>query len=114
MTYQEYRAVRALVHRCCNYQDGNCLLLDDGEECICPQSISYSLICRWFRLAVLPQDRKLYAALLPLPSARRRRCRECQHIFAAPAHNTLYCPECATNRAKRSKRDWARKKRADV
>ena len=48
MTYQQYRAVRRLVHSCCNYQDGNCLLLDDGEECVCPQSISYSLICRWF------------------------------------------------------------------
>ena len=42
MTYQQYRAVRRLVHSCCNYQDGNCLLLDDGEECVCPQSISYS------------------------------------------------------------------------
>ena len=56
MTYQQYRAVRRLVHSCCNYQDGNCLLLDDGEECVCPQSISYSLICRWFRAAVLPLD----------------------------------------------------------
>jgi len=54
MTYQQYRAVRRLVHECCNYQDGNCLLLDDGEECVCPQSIFYSLICRWFRAAVLP------------------------------------------------------------
>ena len=32
MTYQQYRAVRRLVHSCCNHQDGNCLLLDDGEE----------------------------------------------------------------------------------
>ena len=31
LTYQQYRAVRRLVHDCCNYQDGNCLLLDDGE-----------------------------------------------------------------------------------
>lgn len=41
MTYQQYRAVRRLVHSCCNYQDGNCLLLDDGEECVCPQSICF-------------------------------------------------------------------------
>ena len=64
LTYQQYRAVRRLVHDCCNYQDGNCLLLDDGEECVCPQSISYSLICRWFRAAVLPLDENLCAALL--------------------------------------------------
>ena len=54
LTYPQYRAVRRLVHDCCNYDGGNCLLLDDGEECVCPQSISYSLICRWFRAAVLP------------------------------------------------------------
>ncbi len=109
MTYQQYRAVRRLVHSCCNYDQGNCLLLDDGEECVCPQSISYSLICRWFRAAVLPLDESLCAALLPPPAAGRRRCRECKRIFAPPRHNTLYCPDCAT---KRAKRDWARKKRA--
>ena len=64
LTYQQYRAVRRLVHDCCNYDGGNCLLLDDGEECVCPQSISYSLICRWFRAAVLPLDESLCAALL--------------------------------------------------
>ena len=46
MTYPQYRTVQRLVHSCCNYDRGNCLLLDDGEECVCPQSISYSLICR--------------------------------------------------------------------
>ena len=56
MTYQQYRTTRRLVHECCNYDCGNCLLLDNGEECICPQSITYSLVCRWFRAAVLPLD----------------------------------------------------------
>ena len=41
-------------HECCNYDEGNCLLLDDGEPCVCVQSISLSLMCRWFRVAVLP------------------------------------------------------------
>ena len=49
MTYQQYRTARRLVHECCNYDCGNCLLLDSGEECVCPQSITYSLICKWFR-----------------------------------------------------------------
>ena len=48
MNYQQYRTARRLVHSCCNYDGGCCLLLDDGEECICPQSITYSLICKWF------------------------------------------------------------------
>ena len=59
MDYRQYRRVRRLVHECCNYIDGNCIALDDGEECVCVQSISYSLLCRWFRTAVLPQDKEL-------------------------------------------------------
>ena len=35
-----YRAARRLVHECCNYDSGNCLLLEDGEPCVCVQSIS--------------------------------------------------------------------------
>ena len=112
MTYPQYRAVRRLIHSCCNYDRGNCLLLDDGEECVCPQAISYSLICRWFRAAVLPLDGELCVALLPAPAVGRRRCRECKRIFTPPKHNTLYCADCAAKRVKRSKRDWARKKRA--
>ena len=47
LTYQQYRAVRRLVHECCNYDGGNCLALDDGwEPCVCVQSISYSLVNR--------------------------------------------------------------------
>ena len=64
LTYHQYRTVQRLVHNCCNYDGGNCLLLDNGEECICPQSISRSRICKWFRAAVLPADEKLCAALL--------------------------------------------------
>lgn len=56
MSYPQYRKARRLTHECCNYCNGNCLLLDDGEECVCVQSISYSLLCRWFKVAVLPLD----------------------------------------------------------
>ena len=114
MTYQQYRTARRLVHECYNYDCGNCLLLDNGEECVCPQSITYSLICKWFCAAVLPLDAGLCAALFPPPAVRRRRCRECGRSFASPRHNTLYCSACAAERAKRSKRAWAKKNRADV
>ena len=114
MTYQQYRTAQKLVRECCNYDCGNCLLLDNGEEYVCPQSITYSLICKWFRAAVLPLDAGLRATLFPPPTVRRRRCRECGRPFAPPRHNTLYCSTCAAERAKRSKRAWAKKNRADV
>ena len=79
MDYQQYRAARRLVHECCNYDNGNCILLDNGEPCVCVQSISYSLICRWFITAVLPLDGKLEAALLHRTD--RKRCTECGGYF---------------------------------
>ena len=51
--YRQHRRARRLVHECCNYDGGNCLLLDDGEPCVCVQSISLSLMCHWFRVACL-------------------------------------------------------------
>ena len=33
MDYRQHRRARRLVHECCNYDEGNCLLLDDGEPC---------------------------------------------------------------------------------
>ena len=35
MDYCQYRAARRLVRECCNYDGGNCLLLEDGEPCVC-------------------------------------------------------------------------------
>lgn len=35
MSYQRYRRARKLVHECCNYDNGNYIALDDGEECVC-------------------------------------------------------------------------------
>ena len=76
MNYPQYRKARKLTHECCNYCDGNCLLLDDGEECVCVQSISYSLLCRWFRAAVLPMDGALYAEIIQSRDSVKR-CAVC-------------------------------------
>ena len=63
LTPPQSRKVNALVRRtCCNYDNGNCILLDDGDECVCPQLISYSLLCKWFRVAVLPVRRNVPSA----------------------------------------------------
>ena len=63
MDYPQYRAARRLVHECCNYDNGNCIVLDNGEPCVCVQSISYSLLCRWFTAAVLPLKRRRRSSL---------------------------------------------------
>ena len=109
LTYPQYRAVRRLVHECCNYDGGNCLLLDDGEECVCPQSISYSLICRWFRAAVLPLDESLCAELLH--RGRARPCAECGAMFVPHSNRGKYCAGCAAIVRRRKKADNERERR---
>ena len=96
MDYRQYRRARKLVHECCNYIAGNCIALDDGEECICVQSISYSLLCRWFRAAVLPQDKELETALFHRLNAKK--CAVCGALFTPGSNRAKYCPECAMSR----------------
>ena len=71
LTPGQLRSVRGLTKRCCNFLDGDCLLLDDA----CPQYISRSLLCRWFRRTVLPQQPKLEQAILG--PKKLRRCEVC-------------------------------------
>ena len=111
MDYRQYRRARRLVHECCNYIDGNCIALDDGEECICVQSISYSLLCRWFRAAVLPQDKELETALFHRLNAKK--CAVCGALFTPGSNRAKYCPECAArmkriNAAKRKRKQRAK------
>ena len=101
MNYRQYRKARRLTHECCNYCDGNCLLLDDGEECVCVQSISYSLLCRWFRAAVLPLDAALYAEISK-SREEVKRCTVCGADFVPKSNRAKYCPDCAA-RVRRKK-----------
>ena len=53
--------VRKLVSRCCNWDEGICLLL----EMPCPQQLSLTRInCRYFREAVLPANQRLYQSIM--------------------------------------------------
>lgn len=66
ITESQIDRVNALVMRlCCNFDDGNCLLLDYGGAHPCIQLLSVSgIYCRNFKEAVLPADRKLYAEII--------------------------------------------------
>ena len=93
LTPPQSRKVNTLVKKeCCNYINGKCLLLDDGDECVCPQLISYSLFCKWFRVAVLPADKLLYAELMNTED--KKRCIECGAFFASTSNSVKYCAEC--------------------
>lgn len=84
------------------------LLLDD----VCPQFISRSLICRWFRRAVLPQQPKLEQAILS--PKKLRRCEVCGKGILAHSGRTKYCPVCAREVHRQQKAKSARKRRSGV
>ena len=110
MNDRQHRRAKRLIRRlCANYDGGNCLPLDDGDICPCPQLLTPVLICKYFRAAVLPADWELYAEILQ--SDTRRRCNNCGKTFVPTGNRALYCPDCSAFRERKRKATWARKKR---
>lgn len=114
ITPQQRRRVNALVRRlCCNCDDGNCLLLDDGEEHSCVQLISrYGIYCNYFKNAVLPADKELYAEITN--AAAGKNCVLCHSHFVPKAKNQRYCPACAAKQKRLKAAERQRRKRASV
>ena len=53
---QRREAVRLIRAHCSFYDNGNCLYLDDGEDVVCPQITSFSVICAFFCQVVLKDE----------------------------------------------------------
>ena len=110
---QRARCNRLIRRLCANYDGGNCLLLDDGEPCVCVQSISkYGIYCNYFKNAVLPADERLYAEIMK-PSGSKR-CVLCRGEFAPRAKNQRYCTTCAAKQKRLKAAERQRRKRASA
>ena len=113
MTDKQRREAVRLIQSLCSYNDNrNCLYLDRGEEVTCPQSISYSVCCKWFRRAVLPQDKPLEAEIFSGDSVKR--CAVCGKPFVPKSNRGKYCPGCAASVHRRQKAESERKRRSSV
>lgn len=95
-----------------HYDCGNCIALDDGEPCICVQSISYSLCCTWFRDWVLPGAPALQAEITSPKGLKR--CTERGAPFLAKSNLAKYCPDCARKVHRRQKTASDRKRRSNT
>ena len=110
LTPSQRRQCNRLIKRlCANYDDGNCLLLDDGEPCVCPQTISYSLLCRYFRNAVLPAEKELYADIF---KQRTYHCAECGAVFTPNSNRQKYCTACGKRIHRKQKTESKRRRRS--
>ncbi|MDE7244388.1 MAG: cysteine-rich VLP domain-containing protein [Oscillospiraceae bacterium] len=107
MNDRQFHHAKRLIRRlCANYDGGSCLPLDDGDNCPCPQFITPVLICKYFRAAVLPADRELYAAVMEGKPVKN--CCICGVPLYSRSNAAKYCPPCA--RRERRRRDAARKR----
>lgn len=107
----QYRKVKKLTRRrCANNDGGYCLLLDDGESCVCVQAISYSLLCRYFREAVLPAERELCADIMREHDTRKK-CELCGNPFHARSNRAKYCDDCASYATRRKATERKRRQR---
>ena len=114
ITPKQSKKINALIKKlCCNYVDGNCLLLDDGEEHSCVQCISrYGIYCNYFKNAVLPVDEGLHAEIMKPTDGKR--CVLCRQAFASRAKNQRYCPACAAKQKRLKAAERQRRKRASA
>ena len=113
MTPAQRKQANALIRReCCCYEDGNCMLLDDGDTHTCPQTISFSVCCKWFRWSVLPQIGTLEAEIFR--DKELKCCAVCGRVFVPKSNRAKYCPDCAARVHRRQKTESERKRRSAV
>ena len=97
------------VEECANCDNGNCLLLDDGEPCVCPQSISRSLWCRYFFTSVLPGHKDLYFKLCG--QGVQKQCELCGQVFYPRSNRARFCVKCRESRIRQYDRERKRRKK---
>ena len=91
---------------------GTVSLLDDGDTHTCPQTISFSVCCKWFRWAVLPLAGTLEAEIFRDKDLKR--CAVCGGVFVPKSNRAKYCPDCAARVHRRQKAESERKRRSCV
>ena len=80
--------------------------LASSLEYLTSWGISYSLLCNWFRNAVLPADNELLADVMRERSGKR--CAVCGKPVYSSSNRAKYCPACA--KQERRKQDAKRKR----
>ena len=113
MTPAQRKQAASLIRReCCCCEGGNCIVLDDGDTHTCPQTISFSVCCKWFRWSVLPQIGTLEAEIFRDKDLKR--CAVCGGVFVPKSNRAKYCPGCAARVHRRQKTESERKRRSAV
>ena len=117
MSDKRHRSACALTRNLCSNYDrstGGCLLLDRGEIVQCPQMITQSLVCRFFR-DVLLEDRDGRALKAEIMGDDHlKSCAVCGQPFRAISNRAKYCARCSKKMERERISKWAKKTRHHV
>lgn len=111
MTAKQRTAATKLIRDiCCNYINGNCIMLD----CPCPQILTNSVCCKYFRHVLLKdkQGQSLEADLFRDNTTKQ--CTVCGKAFKATGNRAKYCTDCAKKVHRKQKTESEQNKRWNV
>ena len=115
MTPAQHREARKIIRRLCsNTCNGNRIRLDRGEEVPCPQMLSASVCCRFFRNVLLkdPEAGTLEAEIFS--SGAKKRCAVCGKEFYSTGNRAKYCADCKVRAQRKQQAEYARRRRAGI
>lgn len=117
MSIQQFKQAKALIKGiCCNYDSvtGGCLLLDLGEVVQCPQMLSQSLCCKYFRDVLLEDKRAQDLKAEITANDYVKTCTVCGQLFQAVSNRAKYCTRCAVTVKREQATKRKQKQRSNV
>ena len=108
---QRQRAVTLIRKLCSACDNGNCLYLDDGEEVLCPQTLSYSVCCKVFRWVLLKDKAGGELETEIFGKDAMKRCALCGKAFLPGSNRAKYCDDCKAIAQRRQKAEYAKRRR---
>ena len=110
---QRQRAVSLIRKLCSACDNGNCLYLDNGEEVTCPQTLSYSVCCKFFRWVLLKDKAGGELETEIFGKDAMKRCAICGRVFTPGSNRAKYCDDCRAIAQRRQKAKYAKRHRAE-
>lgn len=109
---QRKQAASLIRNECANYINGDCLLLDYRA---CPQTITGSVCCKYFRDVLLNDKHGLDLKLELFPdNSNLKICTVCGKAYSSKGNRSKYCSDCAKKVKNRQTADCVQNKRLNV
>ena len=114
MTTEQSRKANSLIKQwCANYDAAlnNCIALDDGTAPGCPQMLTHSLLCKYFKNAVLPTEPGLEVQIMRTREIAK--CSKCGAPIAKTSNRRKYCDDCAKAIHRKQQAQYAKRRRIE-